>query len=121
WLQSYVEMPLPAEEAKAADAKWKIDTKELGKETVDGHPCIKNKVTMTEDGGQKYEMTTWNAEDLKKFPIKSEMQQNGMNIVTTYKNIKIGAPDAKLFEAPAGFKKYATQQELMMAAQQKMM
>jgi outer membrane lipoprotein-sorting protein len=118
-LQVYVEMSPPAAQSSEGEAKWDIDTKEIGKESVDGHACIKNKVTLS-SGSEKHEITTWNAEDLNKFPIKTQMVEDGKTLVTIYKNIKIGAPDAKVFEAPSGFKK-VTQNEIQMIAQQKMM
>jgi len=61
-------MPLPKQSADAGkDAK--IKKTELGKETLDGHPCVKYKNVLTDDNGNPVEATTWNASDLKDFPI----------------------------------------------------
>jgi hypothetical protein len=117
-LQAYMDTPMGAEES-APDIK--IESKEIGKETIDGHPCIKNLVTITDKKGEKTEATTWNAEDMQKFPIQIKTEGQGNTTIMKYKNVKMTVPDAKLFEAPAGFKKVASQQELMMIAQQKMM
>jgi len=38
-----------------------------------GRPsCVKNKVIVTDDKGDKHESTVWNATDLKNFPVKIE-------------------------------------------------
>src|ERR1044071_7631336 len=45
-LQSYAEMPMAADESASAEAKdCKMDSTTLAKETVDGHPCEKTKMT----------------------------------------------------------------------------
>src|SRR5262249_26695304 len=71
-LQAYTENPLPEAEAVKPDSDYKFETTELGRETVDGHPCVKNKAVVTDPQGNKSESTIWNATDLKKFPIKIE-------------------------------------------------
>ena len=46
-MEAYIEMEAKdAEDPKAAD-KFKIDISELGKETLDGRACVKNKVVVT--------------------------------------------------------------------------
>ncbi|MDQ6631185.1 MAG: DUF4412 domain-containing protein [Verrucomicrobiota bacterium] len=108
--KAYVEMPMSKEEA----AESKMTTSVLGQETLDGHPCVKNKVTLTNEKGKKQEMTVWNASDLKDFPIKMQMVEEGNNITMQYKDIKFAKLDAKQFEPPAGFTKYENVQKLMM-------
>ena len=109
-LKAYLELPQPP----VAEAKLKMVQKELGKETIDGHPCVKNQVTVTDEAGKKSEAVAWNATDLKGFPIQVELQeQQGTSVIMRYKDIKLAKPDAKLFEPPVGFKKYTSQQELM--------
>jgi len=118
-MNAYVEMPLPKdEEASLNDAK--VDTTDLGKETVDGHPCVKRKVTITDSQGKKQDFTTWNATDMKDFPVKLETSFEGQTITIAYKDIKFDKPDAKLFEAPSGFAKHSNMQALMMEQMQKM-
>jgi hypothetical protein len=68
-LAAYAETPLQNADLKP-DSAFKVKTTELGKETIDGHPCVKNKVVVTDDGGNNYETTVWNATDLKNFPLK---------------------------------------------------
>jgi len=118
-IKSYAEMPVPKSADGAEKKEPKIEKKELGKETVDGHPTVKNKVTITSDG-KPHEMTVWNATDMKDFPVKLTMTESGNTVELLYKNIKLAKPDAKLFEAPSDFKKYDTFQQLMMENMQKM-
>jgi hypothetical protein len=73
---------------------------------------------ITDDKGEKHEMTVWNATDLKNFPVKIETDENGRNTTIAFSNIKTGKPESALFEPPASFKKYTNQREMM---QQEMM
>lgn len=102
--------------AKAADLK--METTELGKETIDGHPCVKNKAVVTDAKGEKHESTIWNATDLKKFPVKIETTEQGTAITMLFKDVKLGKPAAAQFDAPSGFTKY---DNLMMLMQQEVM
>lgn len=115
-LQAYA--VVPDEAAKKAEGK--VDTKDLGKETVLGHPCVKKKLTMTGTDGKTEEALVWAATDLKNFPVKMEMKQEGTTINIEYKNPSLQAPDAKLFETPSGYTKYDSVQALMQAAMMKM-
>jgi hypothetical protein len=120
-LQSYAKMALPKEEIEAIAKQPKIEKTALGKETVDGHPCVKSKVTLTTDDGKKHEATVWNATDLKDFPVRIQTQERDQSVEMTYKQIKLARPDAKVFEPPAGFTEYDDIQKLMMGAAAKMM
>jgi Domain of unknown function (DUF4412) len=122
-LQSYCEMALPKAPAvdKPAQQATKVDVTELGKETVDGHPCVKNKVTFTADDGSQHEMTVWNATDLKDFPIKTEMHEGGSTIATQFHDVKLSAPSASLFDPPSDYKQYGNMQEMMMGNMQRFM
>jgi|SRR5579859_6853683 len=122
-LKSYCEVtPGQAKQADKPEQKEpKIDITALGKETVDGHPCVKNKVTITNDDGSQHEMLTWNASDLNDFPIQTEMQTSGATISTHFRDIKLTAPDASLFEAPTDYKEYGSVQEMMMSNMQRFM
>ncbi len=112
-LHSYAEMPAPDAAAKSDPADSKIETTEIGKETVDGHSCVKNKVTVTDKDGTKHESTVWNASDLKNFPIKIITTEQGQNSTMLYRNISFTKPAASSFEAPNGFTKYDNIQTMM--------
>lgn len=112
----YINMPMEKADLEAAE-KSKVTTEKLGEETLDGHPCVKNKVTITSAKGDKQELTVWNATDLRKLPIKTVQKQGDETITTLYKNIQFARPDAKKFEPPAGAEEFKG----MMAFMQGMM
>ena len=121
-MKAYCQMDTSKLTAQKEAKEPKIEKTELGKETVDGHPCVKSKVVITQDDGKKFESLQWQATDLKDFPVKSEMTSEDGTVVTTlFKNINQSKPDASLFDPPADFKRYDTIQELMMGNMQHMM
>jgi hypothetical protein len=112
-LKAYVENPMPEGSAAAKPDDFKIEVTELGKETLDGHACVKNKAVVTDKEGTKHESTVWNATDLKKFPIKIEQNEAGNAVTMTFKEITLTKPDAKVFDAPTGYTKYGNMMEMM--------
>ncbi len=122
-LKSYCEIKPPTTKPsdKPDEKVGKVDITQVGKETIDGHSCVKNKITFTADDGSQYEMLVWQASDLSDFPIKTEMQVGGSTITTHFRDIKLSAPDASLFDPPSDYKQYGSMQELMMASMSRMM
>src|SRR5436309_10438301 len=118
-LAAYVETPLPDEEAAALNKDLKLHKTPLGKETIDGHPCVMNRVVMTDAKGQVAEAVVWNATDLKDFPVQMQMNEKETTVIMRYNEIRLGKPDAKQFDAPAGYTKHADMQQLMIAIAQK--
>lgn len=112
-LNCYAEVTPPDNGAGLNPENFSLDTTELGKETVDGHPCIKNKVVATNKDGAKSESTVWNATDLDQFPVKIESNESGQKSVMLFKNISFKKPAASQFEAPAGLTKYTDAQTMM--------
>jgi hypothetical protein len=117
----FTTMPMPKEDAEAAAKTPKIARTALGKEAIDGHACVKNKVVMTDDKGQTIEATTWNATDLKDFPVQIKTTEKENTSVMRYTQVQFAKPDAKQFDAPAGYTKYADTQELMQGLMKKML
>jgi hypothetical protein len=112
-LSAYAEMAMSDKQVADAMDNSKIEKASLGKETIDGHPCEKNKVTITSDNGEKHVVLVWNATDLRDFPVQMQIDDNGSTIVMKYTDVKFEKPDGKLFEPPAGFTKYSNMQALM--------
>jgi len=108
-MQSYVETSLSATASAGTNADYKVEATELGKETLDGHPCVKNKVVVTDTDGSKQEFTAWNAADLKKFPVKIQTGDTTM----LFKQVVLAAPAAANFEPPSGYTKYDDMQTMM--------
>ncbi len=119
-LKAYVAQALSESDSKP-EASFKMEVKELGKETVDGHPCIKNQATVTDDEGKKHESVVWNATDLKKFPVKIEQKTDGLTSTIMFKNVKFSKPEASQFEPPTSLKKYDNMQSMMQEEMMKRM
>jgi len=112
-MQSYVEKDLSgAASAPAAPSDFKVEKAEIGKDTVDGHPCVKNKVTITDKDGKQHVSTVWNATDLKDFPLKIQSTEDGADVTMLFKNVSLAKPDAALFEAPSDYTKYSDPQTM---------
>jgi len=120
-LESYVNTPLTAEETDAFAKKPKIEKTAVGKETLDGHACVKNKITATDAKGVKTEFTVWNATDLKDFPVQIMTKEKVDTVIIRYKDIQLAKPDSKQFDVPADFKEYNDYLALTQAATMRMM
>jgi hypothetical protein len=72
-------------------------------ETVDGHVCKIETLTLTprDDRPIVAKMKLWEAEDLNGFPIRIDVEEGGQTFTSTYTNVSLKAPDPKLFQHPA--------------------
>ena len=120
-MQSYAEIQRSNADSAPTNGDYKVETTEIGKETVDGHPCLKNKYVVTDNDGVKHESTVWNATDLKKFPVKIQTVEQGDNVTLLFKNVSLAKPAASLFDPPAGFTKYDNMQQMMQTEMMKRM
>ena len=120
-LESVVKMPMPKEELAAYEKKPKLEKTALGKETLDGHPCVKNKVVVTDADGHTDEATLWNATDLKDFPVQIMSMEKGDSVTIRYRDVRFAKPDAKQFATPTGYKEYDDIGSLMQGVMKKMM
>ncbi len=117
-LEGYVETPLPADADKPLE-KFQMELTKVGEETIDGHACIKSKFAITEEQGKKREGVVWQAGGLKNFPLKIESEESGQTITMTFRDVKMTAPAATLFELPKHFKMYPNQQMMLQEAMMK--
>ena len=112
--QSYVSLPLSKEETDAANQNLKVEKTALGKETLDGHPCVKNQVVVKNGTNVVLSATTWNAGDLKGFPVQITTKEKDTTSIMRFQQVQLVRPDAKQFEPPAGFKQYTDPQTLVL-------
>ncbi len=110
----------PVRDNDVATAEEKVETTDVGKEEVDGHPCVKKKMSTTDAKGKVQEAFIWSATDLKNFPIKMEMKQKKNTVLIHFETPSFQKPDAKLFEVPANYTKHDSIQGLMQSAMMKM-
>lgn len=125
-LKAYAKVQEP--DAGSTTNSLKVDSAELGKETLDGHPCVKKQFTITDPAsGQQVIMITWNATDLKGVPIQVQQTApgndgTGTNTTTMhYTDISLTKPDADLFMPPAGYTAYTDVQTMMQTEMMKKM
>jgi hypothetical protein len=111
--RSYVNMPVSRDEASLQSLK--LEKTPLGKEIVDKHPCVKNKVVVKSESNIIFSATTWNASDLKDFPLIIITKEKDMTSVMRFSQIQFARPDAKQFLPPAGFTKFTDAESLVLA------
>jgi hypothetical protein len=99
--------------------KYTIQSKELGREAVNGQDCIKNQVLVTAPDGKKFQSTVWNAPALKKFPVRVQSMEGGTPFTLTFKDVRFEKPAASLFDPPAAYTKYDDVTSLMRGAAMK--
>lgn len=100
-----------------------FEKKKVGNETIDGHPCVKYDSVYYRKSKpeEKHKATIWEAQDLKDFPIQMEVTVpanpkypgSGGKMIVKYKDVKLGAATASMFEVPSGYKKVNSPQEVM--------
>ena len=113
-------LPLPEEDSDTAPGPKTLKTP-LGKETVDGHSCVKNKVVINFGQGEPVEAVTWNATDLKDFPVQIQTKEKPNTSIIRFKQVQFEKPDASRFEPPIGYTKYNDPQDLMQGVMKKAM
>jgi hypothetical protein len=118
-MKAYAEVIMTDKQAADMTDESKIAKTSMGKEKVDGHDCEKNKMTVTGSNGDKHDVMVWNATDMKNFPIKMEMSENGNTVSMKYTEVKLEKPDAKLFDPPAAYTKYSSVQSMMQSEMMK--
>lgn len=90
--------PFPA----AAKPGTTVTRDAAGKETLDGHSCQIENVTVSSPAlANPLKMRFWEAEDLQGFPIKIEfLLPGGHDTIVRYKSVVLGPQDPTLFIHP---------------------
>jgi hypothetical protein len=88
--------------AAAARPGYKVQVVSAGKESLDGHSCRIEDVTITgPDLKRPLKLRLWEADDLQGFPIRIDsVRLNGHNRTIRYKNVVLGPQDKTLFIHP---------------------
>jgi hypothetical protein len=89
-----------------------VERSSAGTDTVDGHVCKVENVTVTPNtgprAGQSTKMKVWEAQDLHGFPIKVEMQTSHGPMTIEYKDVSMAEPDPSLFTQPQNCRQMPT-------------
>ena len=120
-LTSYAETPITDTNVSAKPEDYKASVEKLGVEAVNGHDCVKNKVTVTDKENTNHVYTVWNAADLKNFPVKIVTAEDGTTNTMLFKNVSFSKPAASNFELPSGYTKYSDAQTMMRTEMMKKM
>jgi hypothetical protein len=102
-IQSYLSLPLAKEDTDAFEKGLKLEKTALGKETFDGHECVKNNVVVKDDKGQVLQAVTWSAADLKNFPLQIEMKEKVNTVRMHFTQLRFTKPDPQQFNVPAAY------------------
>lgn len=109
---------MDAELVKPRGKEVRIDRERLGEETIDGHRCVRYRITITPEDGKPYGGLIWEAKNLDNFVIKAEFEEQGVKSVIELRNVKFVTPPAVLFQVPKGFDRASNMMELMMGKEQ---
>jgi hypothetical protein len=105
-------MPLTGEDANPDGEK--LMRTALGRETIDGHRCVKNRSVVKDKRGMALlEATTWNAADLQNFPLQIETKENGRTSIMHFGQVSFARPDLRLFDLPPGYTMYPSPEDLI--------
>ena len=118
-MKSYASHPLP-KEGEAGAKPVTIKKVELGKETIAGQACEKQKLILQSDGTTR-EILSWNSTALKGFPVQLKMLEGEDQITIQFRNVKLASPAATSFVLPQGLTRFNTVQDLMGAAMARLM
>ena len=102
-LMMYMEMPFDLRNKPMVTEKFdgEIERKEVGSETIDGHPAKKYLITY-KSGNKTDQVYQWMATDIN-FPVKTAAVDGSW--IQEFRNIKTGSQPVSLFEIPAGYQK----------------
>jgi outer membrane lipoprotein-sorting protein len=96
-------MEMPQQRPDPFGLTGTVERKELGSDTVDGHPTKIEQITITPaGGGTPVTMKAWEATDLKGFPLRVEMPSPQGTMTIDYKDVDLSTPPASLFAVPNG-------------------
>lgn len=99
----YMTMALAKGESEAMQKGLQMEKTALGKEKIDGHACVKNKVVIKNQQGSVLEAITWNAADLQDLPIQIETKEKDKRVIMRFTQVQLAKPDPKQFDVPADY------------------
>lgn len=126
-MKAYAKLETP--DAKTGADDNQVTKDELGRDTVDGHACVKNKYTVSDAKTRKTTVViAWQATDLQDIPVKMEMNPPGDSADQTkpattlhFTDIDPATPKSSLFDPPTDFKAYNDIRSMLQAEMMKKM
>jgi hypothetical protein len=102
-IQSYSGVPFDKGEAEVSEKSLTLEKTALGKYTIDGHACVQNKVVVKNGQTPVFEAVTWNAADLKDFPLQIEIREKLTTVRMRFNQVRLVKLDAQQFDVPAKY------------------
>jgi hypothetical protein len=90
-----------------------VTAKEAGLETIEGRPCHRVEVAVALSDGSTARFLEWQADDLKRFPIRLRSLDTPIPVTLDFSNIRLEYAPQKLFSPPEGFVQFASAVTLM--------
>ena len=82
--------------------------KDVGSQTIDGHPCIECKGSVLQNG-QLMDWNAWEATDLNRFPIHGVLTGTNQTMIIDFADVRLEKPNPSLFQPPAGYQRLGRQ------------
>jgi|GEM_PF-6465267 hypothetical protein len=105
-LKAWAQTPtptFPAIEEQAANKQGKLRKTAIGREVIDGHPCVKHMLNAPDENNPGQVALIWEATDLENLPIKILVKTDGRIHGFQLRNVKPGQIDERHFQPPAAF------------------
>ena len=96
----------------------RIERTVVGKEDLDGHPCVKHKLVASLKNEREPLGFVWEASDMNRFPIRLDLMLEGQMTTIRLQDVKFGRANASYFDLPAGYQRYKDLQQILLAALQ---
>jgi hypothetical protein len=111
--KGYLKIPLGAEASRGKDGNVQVRREPQGKENIDGQPCAKVLVTIGDAKGPLFQATVWEDPTRQNFPAQIKTMDRDNFMVMKFKDVKLAAGEAALFELPKGLTEYQDPEALM--------
>ncbi len=102
--------------ADLPDTGFKVTKRQVGKDTIQGQPCLRMLVTLTSTDGVKQEATTWEAPALNRFPVRIFFKPEGSSMTMTFSDVRLTAPPEESFKVPSDSREFEGMSGLMQEA-----
>jgi len=105
-LKAWAKSPVPKAKGLQDNAQDKVGGMKktaVGKETIDGRPCIKYMLTVPGENDPAQVALTWEATNLQNLPVKILVKTDGKVHGFLLRNVRLGKVDEQFFKPPADY------------------
>ena len=90
-----------------------VDSNDTALESIQGRPCHRVQVAVALSDGSKARFLEWQADDLKRFPLRLRSLDTPTPITLDFSDVRLEYASPQLFNPPDGFTQYASAIALM--------